>query len=441
MFDLIVVGGGAAGYFGAISAAEAFRAAGLSAPRICILEQGRQVLTKVRVSGGGRCNVTHAEFDPKAFAAHYPRGRRELLGPLNRFGPGDTMAWFADRGLALKIEDDGRVFPVSNDSASVIEVLSKSVEKLGIEVRTSVKLLGFQRITLAKLLDEETRNSESIAGVAENVVGFELETSLGRLSAKQLLLATGSAPSIYQMLGELGIPIVAPVPSLFSFNLKAPALTELQGLSMPDASLKIEDLPYQTRGSLLITHWGLSGPAALKMSAAAAIELHQLQYQAQVLVSWIGSGFAETREYLRSTRVQSPKSTLRSDLALGLPKRLWAHLVERAGLLPDARWADLRAEQLDALARALTADTYPMHGQTRFKEEFVTAGGIELSAVDFRTFGIKGWTGLHAAGEVLNIDGVTGGFNFQAAWTGGYLAGKAIAETFVPKPKSKLKSA
>ena len=407
MVDLLVIGGGAAGFFGAIAAAGAAAADSRRPFRCLLIEQGRDVLAKVRISGGGRCNVTHAEFDSAALVAHYPRGRRELLGPMHRFAPGDTMAWFEDRGVALKIEADGRVFPVCDDSAAIVDALVGAARASGVEVRLKTRLLG-------------------LAPVGDGA-GYAVETSGGRLSAKRVLLATGSSPAVYRLLASAGIPVVDPVPSLFTFNLPGAApLRELQGVSVTDAVIELPGLPYRTQGSLLVTHWGLSGPAVLRMSALAAVELHGANYDHPVRVDWLGTGFAETRDYLVAARRQSPKATLRQDLALGLPKRLWNYLVARAGLSLDQRWADLRAEQLDALAAAIAADPYDMQGQTRFKEEFVTAGGIARTAVDFRDFSVKGWPGLHVAGEVIDIDGITGGFNFQAAWTGGYLAGRAI---------------
>ena len=402
MYDLLVVGGGAAGFFAAAHAA----AAAPPDTRVAILEQGRRPLQKVRISGGGRCNLTHAEFDPRALATHYPRGARELLGPLHRFGPGDTMAWFADRGVETKIEADGRVFPVSDSSQSVIDALLAATVAAGVELRTSAKVLAIER-----------RDG-----------GFAVRLKDGTLSARYLLLATGSAPQAYGWLEALGAPIVAPVPSLFSLNVPAPALHERQGLSVTDARLRLADFPTETRGSLLVTHWGLSGPAVLKMSALAARHLHAVDYRSEVEVSWTGATLEEVRDYLATARRQAGAATLSRALGLPLPKRLWAYLVQRSGVPMKLRWANASKVQLDEVARAIAADVYPIRGQTRFKDEFVTAGGLDLRAVDFRTFGVCGVDGLYAAGEVLDVDGVTGGFNFQAAWTGGYLAGVAIAE-------------
>ncbi len=403
MYDLIVVGGGAAGFFAAITAAQK----ALSPLRTLILEQGRDVLQKVRISGGGRCNVTHAEFDPRALTAHYPRGRKELRGAFHRFAPGDTMDWFERAGVPLKVEGDGRVFPASDSSESIIAALTTAVGRAGVEVRLSSKVASVER---------------GAAGFAVRLISGE------RLSAKQLVLATGSSPTPYGWLRALGLPVVAPVPSLFSFNIKHPALHGLMGLSMPDAKVELPGLPYATQGSLLITHWGLSGPAVLIMSARAAIDLHAVRYRHPVVVSWTGATLADQLAYFQSGRTQAGKATLRSDLALGLPKRLWEYLVTRAGLDPQLRWGDLNKQQMTSLARTLAADRYDIDGQTRFKEEFVTAGGLGLEALDFRTFGVRDVPGLYVVGELLNIDGATGGFNFQAAWTGGHLAGTSVAQ-------------
>ena len=401
-FDFVVIGGGAAGFFAAA------RAAGLAPAdaRIAILEQGPRPLQKVRISGGGRCNLTHAEFDPRALARHYPRGARELLGPLHRFGPGDTLAWFADRGVDTVTEADGRVFPRSNTSASVIGALLDEVRARGVQLLTS-----------AKVLDLTRRDG-----------GFAVRLKTRVLHARNVLLATGSAPRAYEWLRDLGAPIVPPVPSLFSLNIPSPALHECQGLSVGDALVRVRGFPATSRGSLLVTHWGLSGPAVLKLSALAARHLHARDYRTDATVSWTGDSVEAVAAYLQAARRQAGGTTVARALGLPLPRRLWGYLLSRAGLRPTARWADASKADLRALATAVAADVYPVRGQTRFKDEFVTAGGLDLRAVDFRTFELRGVPGLFAAGEVLDVDGVTGGFNFQAAWTGGYLAGTAVGE-------------
>lgn len=402
--DLVVIGAGAAGVFAAIQAAE-----NASPPlRALLLEAGRRPLRKVRISGGGRCNVTHAEFDPRRLVTHYPRGARELRGPFSKFAPGDAMAWFEERGVPLKIEADGRVFPVSDDSASVIGALTAACDRLGVEWATRSAVSGLDRDDATDAWEVSLRGG-------------------GRLTAKRVLLATGSAPAGYRLAAALGIALVDPAPSLFSFNVPEPRLHALSGLSVPDAEVSFDELPYRTRGPLLATHWGLSGPAVLRASAEAAVDLHARDYEAGFRVSWTGATRDDVVDYLAHGRRRAGRRTLGFDVGLSLPRRLWHYLVERAGCALAGRWADLNASQLARLADVLTADRYRMRGQTRFKEEFVTAGGIDLRELDFRTFAIKRHRGLYAAGELLDIDGVTGGFNFQAAWTGGFLAGRAIA--------------
>lgn len=405
VYDLAVIGGGAAGYFGAIQAGA--RASGPL--RTIVLEAGRRPLQKVRISGGGRCNVTHAAFDPRDLVTHYPRGLKELRGPFSKFAPGDTMAWFEERGAALKIEADNRVFPVSDDSATIIGVLNAEARSLGIEVRTSSAVASLSR-------GPSGTWSIGLRGG-------------GSLSAKRILLATGSSPRGHRLAEALGIALVPPVPSLFSFNVPHPALHQLRGLSVDAAAIRFRSLPYETRGPVLITHWGLSGPAVLRASAEAAIDLHAVAYETSFGVSWLDTGVPEALDYLLTAKRQAGRRTLRFAGGLPLPRRLWFYLLERAGCSLEGRWAELRTAELQRLARVLADDEYVMAGQTRFKEEFVTAGGIDLRELDFRTFALRRFDGLYAAGELLDIDGVTGGFNFQAAWTGGFLAGAAIAES------------
>ncbi len=402
MYDLIVVGGGAAGYFGAVSAAEA-----ATRPlRIAILEQSKRTLQKVRISGGGRCNVTHAEFDPTQLVQHYPRGGRELLGPFTKFAPGDTMAWFEDRAVPLKIEEDGRVFPESDSSESIIDALQGAAKAHAIEVLLQHKVTDLQPVDEA----------------------WQLLCANGRrLSAKQVLLASGSAPSLLAVLAKLAIELVDPVPSLFTFKVPLPALHELKGLSVTEGRIILKDFGIETHGPILITHWGLSGPAVLRASAEAARALYGCGYKTSFGVSWTYNSPSETADYLDLVKRESGKLAVRSGLQLGLPKRLWDYLLHRAKVDPQRKWAELTRTQLNSLTDVLCNDSYTMVGKTTFKEEFVTAGGIELRAIDFRSYAVRGYEGLYAAGELLNIDGVTGGFNFQAAWTGGYLAGQAIA--------------
>ena len=400
-WDLIVVGGGAAGFFGAIAAAE--HAA--SSMRILILEQGRDVLNKVRISGGGRCNVTHAEFDPNELVRYYPRGERELRGPFHKFGPGDTMDWFEQQGVSLKIEDDNRVFPCSDDSDSIVTALQNARARLGIQLQTGTK----------------------VTGVVPQNSGWQVQTKTSSLSAKHVLLASGSTPSAYKWLAKLGIDLVDAVPSLFTFKVDETQLHALAGISVTEAQVKLPASKVITRGPLLVTHWGMSGPAILRASAEAAISLHALDYKTSFGVSWTHSTVDEALEYLRVAKAKVGSQSMAFNTGLPLPKRLWLYLLDRASIPSTTRWADLTRKDLSRLATTLADDTYLMTGQSRYKAEFVTAGGIDLKAMDMRTFAVKAHPGLYAAGELLNIDGVTGGFNFQAAWTGAHLAGRAIA--------------
>ena len=403
MYDLVVVGGGAAGFFGAINAAEHAK----QSLKIVILEQSKQVLQKVKISGGGRCNVTHAEFDPKELVKAYPRGNKELLGPFNKFAPGDTMAWFEDRGVPLKIEADNRVFPQSDSSQSIINALISATNKHRIEIRTLHKVTNIH---------------------ASQEGYFTLQfLKASSISAKQVLVATGSGPRGYAWMERLGLKMINRVPSLFSFNVPESNLHALQGLSVPSGIVTLSN-GQSTNGPILITHWGLSGPAILRLSAEAATALHYCDYKTSFSVSWINTPLAAVIEIMIRIRSDSGKRTLRHAGEIDLPQRLWLYLVSRSGLLPERKWGSLTKVEMQKLATCLSGDSYELVGQTRFKEEFVTAGGVDLSMIDFRTFEVVAHPGLHVAGELLNIDGITGGFNFQAAWTGGYLAGKAIAK-------------
>ncbi len=403
MYDLVVIGGGAAGFFGAISAADHAE----RPLKIVILEQSKQVLQKVKISGGGRCNVTHAEFDPKELVKSYPRGNKELLGPFNKFAPGDTMAWFEDRGVPLKIEEDGRVFPQSDSSQSIIRALESSAKKHRIEIWTQHKVT----------------NLHASPGRPFTLQFLKRDS----LSAKQILVATGSGPRGYAWMERLGLKMVDRVPSLFSFNIPTPALHVLQGLSVLSGKITLSN-GQSSIGPILITHWGLSGPAILRLSAEAATSLHKCEYKTSFSVSWTNTTPLDAIEVMNRIRQESGKKSLRYLGDIDLPQRLWEYLIKRTKLGSDRKWGSLTKSEMHKLAMSLTNDAYELSGQTRFKEEFVTAGGVDLSMVDFRTFGVISLPGVFVAGELLNIDGITGGFNFQAAWTGAYLAGKAIAK-------------
>lgn len=401
--DVIIIGGGAAGFFTAINAAE--KNPNL---KIIILERGKEVLTKVKVSGGGRCNVTHAEFLPKELTQNYPRGEKELLGPFHTFMTGDTIEWFEKRGVELKIEEDRRMFPVSDSSQTIIDCFLSEAKRLGVEIilNQSVK----------KIQKEENR--------------FTINTTTDTFSAEKIVVATGSNPKIWKLLEDLGHTIVPAVPSLFTFNIKDSRINDLPGLST-DASVKVLDEKGKTilesNGPLLITHWGMSGPAILKLSAWGARMLAPLNYHFNIEVNWLNN-FSEKEAFdaLKNLKASQGKQTLFKYAQFELPKRLWQSLVKAAGIVETLTWADATRENLQNLANQLTTCNFEVTGKSTFKEEFVTAGGVDLKEVNFKTFESKVCKNLYFAGEVLNIDAITGGFNFQNAWTGGYLAAQAI---------------
>ena len=401
---IIIIGGGAAGFFTAIRAAECDPGA-----QVIILEKSKDVLGKVKVSGGGRCNLTHACFIPRELSKFYPRGEKELLGPFNRFACGDTIDWFEKRGVSTKIEEDGRMFPTSDDSQTVIDCLWSAARKAGVKVYTNTPLKNIKAPTLAGKT-------------------WAIETNHQTLHAHKLMLATGSSPSMWDLLAQLGHQIVPPVPSLFTFNIKDARLSDLLGVSVPLAEVQVEGQKLRSSGPLLITHWGLSGPAILKLSAWGARELAALNYRFIVRVNWIMSKTESTREDLEALKQEDGRKMVMANAQFGLANRLWKRLVQAAGIREDKRWADLSKKEIQALSEELTQGRFQVNGKSTFKEEFVTAGGVDLKEVDFKTFESKLFPGLFFAGEVLNIDAITGGFNFQAAWTGGWIAGEAMAK-------------
>lgn len=402
--QILVLGGGAAGFFAAIACAEANPAA-----RVTILERGKNVLEKVRVSGGGRCNVTHDCPDARELVKNYPRGSRELLAPFLRFGPTDTVAWFERRGVRLKTEADGRMFPVTDDSATIVNCLISNAQRAGVAVRTG---------TRAERLEPLPGGSGWRVWLAG-----EPQPTL----ADKILVATGSNTAVWDLLARLGHRIVPPVPSLFTFNTKDTRLRELSGLSVPNAAVKIAGPKLAANGPLLVTHWGLSGPAVLRLSAWGARILHGLDYRFTLIVNWLGDVSSETAlEKLAAARLESGKKLVRANPQFGLPARLWDNLAQAAAVPADRRWADVDKKTMLALAGQLTEAQFQIAGKSTFKEEFVTAGGVDLREVNFKTFESRLLPGLFFAGEVLDVDAITGGFNFQAAWTGGWLAGQAM---------------
>ena len=398
--DIIIVGGGAAGFFTGINAAENDPSA-----RITILERGKEVLTKVRISGGGRCNVTHAEFLPKELTRNYPRGEKELRGPFHSFMTGDTIEWFEKRGVPLKIEEDGRMFPETNSSETIIDLFLNETKRLGIKVLTKRAVQDVER------LDDR----------------WEIRTSQEKFTAQKILIATGSNPKMWKLLEGLGHTVVPGVPSLFTFNITDKRIKDLPGVATP-ARVNIRKEKLTTEGPLLITHWGMSGPAILKLSAWGARELSDRK-NFEIEVNWVPDlASGEVFQTLQENKKEHGKQQPFKNPQLGLPKRLWQSLVIASGILEEEKWADLNKQQLEELAAQLTSGVFQVHGKSTFKEEFVTAGGVELKEVNFKTFESKICKNLFLAGEVLNIDAITGGFNFQNAWTGGFLAAKAMTE-------------
>ncbi|MHA6278622.1 BaiN/RdsA family NAD(P)/FAD-dependent oxidoreductase [Salinimicrobium sp. CAU 1759] len=397
-FDIVIIGGGAAGFFTAINAAEMAPEA-----RICILERGKDVLNKVRISGGGRCNVTHAEFLPTELTRNYPRGEKELRGPFHNFMTGDTIEWFEKRGVRLKIEEDGRMFPESNTSETIIDLFLEESKRLKIELL----------------------NKRAVQQLQQKNGLWEISTSQENFTAKKVLVATGSNPKMWNLLQDLGHTIVPGVPSLFTFNITDKRIKDLPGVAT-NAVVKLKKDKLQTSGPLLITHWGMSGPAILKLSAWGARELSDIK-NFEIEVNWLPEVFSEdVEEELRLQKGEKAKQFVHKRALFELPKRLWQSLLQASGIEPEVRWADLNRQQLESLTEELTCGTFQVHGKSTFKEEFVTAGGVELKEVNFKTFESKICKNLFLAGEVLNIDAITGGFNFQNAWTGGFLAAQAM---------------
>lgn len=404
---IVVIGGGAAGFFGAITAAQTDPQA-----QVILLEKNRQLLAKVRVSGGGRCNVTHACFDPAQLIQNYPRGNKALLGPFSRFQPRDTIEWFNSRGVQLKTESDYRMFPITDSSETIINCLLSEAKHSGVDIRTECNVVSINRI------------GSGFSIQVSRHTGME-ETIL----CDCLLIATGGTPKAYEWIKALGHTIQSPVPSLFTFNVPASPLGELSGISLPKVHLAIREASLEQTGPLLITHWGFSGPAVLKLSAWGARALHDLDYQAALSINWLPD---LNPDFLRNKLLAAKKETaarlLSGESPVDLPRNLWKKLLEAAEIPLDLRWAMLSKQQLESLLRGLQSSTYRIQGKTIFKEEFVTCGGVTLKEVNFKTMESRLCPGLYFAGEVLDIDGITGGFNFQNAWTTAWLAGQAMKQ-------------
>lgn len=402
---IVVIGGGAAGFFGAIACAKTNPHA-----QVTLIEASRQPLAKVLVSGGGRCNVTHACFEADGLVQNYPRGGKALRGAFTRFQAQDTVAWFAAHGVKLKTEADGRMFPITDSSETIVECLIKTAATNAVELRIGTPVVSVKQ--------------------ASN--NFEIVLKSGEiLKCDRLLLATGNSLGGYKIVQELGHHIEPPVPSLFTFNIIDPALRALAGVSVNPVQLRLSvggKSPLQQTGPLLITHWGMSGPAVLKLSAWGARILHDSRYQATLSVNWLPDLPPEqVRQKILGVKTEWGKRAIALHRGVDLPHRLWQYIITRVGITFDDRWAEISNKTLNLLIQEITQGEYLIAGKGAFKEEFVTCGGVNLKEVNFKTMESRLIPGLYFAGEILDIDGVTGGFNFQSAWTTAYLAGNAIA--------------
>jgi hypothetical protein len=405
--SLNIIGGGAAGFFAAIQCAEQNPELDIS-----ILEQGNQVLGKVKISGGGRCNVTHACFEPRQLVQFYPRGTKELLGPFHKFQPADMIDWLEFRGVEVKTEPDGRVFPVTDNSMTIVNCLMESAREAGVHIKTGVKVVSFNR------------------NEKENL--WQIKTLEGtKLSADFLLIAGGSSNVLWQQIENLGHTIIDPVPSLFTFNIRSVIIKDLMGLSVPESIVKIQGQKLQSTGPLLITHWGLSGPAILKLSAWGARLLAAMQYKFSIQVNWTGKDAESVFKQLEEAKYTQAKKLVVNTPLFRIPGRLWKSFCQQAEIQSSTQWSDINLREMKSLLQLLCNTTLQVQGKSTFKDEFVTCGGIALEEVNFKTMESKKQPGLYFAGEILDIDAITGGFNFQAAWTTAWLAGNAIAEKSV----------
>ena len=400
MNKVIIIGGGAAGYFTAINAKE-------NNPEldITILEKGKDVLQKVKISGGGRCNVTHACFIPKDLCEFYPRGKKELLGPFHQFMTGDTFEWFEERGVPLKIEADNRVFPEANTSQAIIDCFQNAVDKLGIKVLINC----------------------GVNSVYQQENNWIVNTKNQNFEADKVVVAAGSSKKVWELCKTLNHNIIEPVPSLFTFNINDKRLVDLLGISVPNATVNIVDTKLEASGPLLITHWGMSGPAVLKLSAFGARILADKNYQYNVEVNWLSRPTDKVLNVLLNLKKKEPRKTvvLKSPFS-EISKRLWERFVLASEIRVNQNWADLNNKQLEGLANQLTKGVFNANGRTTFKDEFVTAGGIDLKEINFKRFESKIHKNLFFAGEILNIDAVTGGFNFQNAWTSAWIVANSL---------------
>ncbi len=392
MKKVIIIGGGASGFFTAANIDTKLY-------DVTILEQNSDVLQKVKISGGGRCNVSHACFDPRELVQFYPRGNKELLSVFTKFQPGDTMNWYEEHGVALKIEDDNRIFPESNSSQSIIDCLVNECRK------NNVKILTKQTVT--EILPQEN--------------GYKIHTTDQNYFADYVVFSTGSSPKAFKILEKLGHQIIAPVPSLFTFNIKNEILKDLMGTSFQYVNIEIPKLNLEESGSLLITHWGLSGPAILKLSAWGARELAALKYQFEIIVNFIGTASEDALEIFRNFKEKEPKKSIGQAKIFDITNRFWQRILFVSGIDTAKQLANINNKEMQKIIENLCCCRMNVIGKSTFKEEFVTAGGVDLKEMDFKTMKSKKLPNFYISGEVLNIDAVTGGFNFQACWSEGWL--------------------
>ena len=392
MKKVIIIGGGASGFFTAANIDTKLY-------DVTILEQNSDVLQKVKISGGGRCNVSHACFDPRELVQFYPRGNKELLSVFTKFQPGDTMNWYEEHGVALKIEDDNRIFPESNSSQSIIDCLVNECRK------KNVKILTKQTVT--EILPQEN--------------GYKIHTTDQNYFADYVVFSTGSSPKAFKILEKLGHQIIAPVPSLFTFNIKNEILKDLMGTSFQYVNIEIPKLNLEESGSLLITHWGLSGPAVLKLSAWGAKELAALKYQFEIIVNFIGTASEDALEIFRHFKENEPKKSIGQAKIFDITNRFWQRILFVSGVDTAKQIANINNKEMQKIIENLCCCRMNVTGKSTFKEEFVTAGGVDLKEMDFKTMKSKKLPNFYISGEILNIDAVTGGFNFQACWSEGWL--------------------
>ena len=392
MKKVIIIGGGASGFFTAANIDTKLY-------NVTILEQNSDVLQKVKISGGGRCNVSHACFDPRELVQFYPRGNKELLSVFTKFQPGDTMNWYEEHGVVLKIEDDNRIFPESNSSQSIIDCLVNECKK------NNVKILTKQTVT--EILPQEN--------------GYKIHTTDQNYFADYVVFSTGSSPKAFKLLEKLGHQIIAPIPSLFTFNIKNEILKDLMGTSFQNVNIEIPKLNLEESGSLLITHWGLSGPAILKLSAWGARELAALKYQFEIIVNFIGTASEDALEIFKNFKENEPKKSIGQAKIFDITNRFWQRILFVSGIDTTKQLANINNKEMQKIIENLCCCRMNVTGKSTFKEEFVTAGGVDLKEMDFKTMKSKKLPNFYISGEVLNIDAVTGGFNFQACWSEGWL--------------------